>query len=48
MDSRTGSRYGHQLPAWSPKSTMHVLIYAVINSVLWLSVLAFVWPLLQR
>ena len=46
MDSRTGFRYSAQAPAL-PKSTMHALIYALINAALWLSILAFMWPLLQ-
>jgi hypothetical protein len=46
MESRTGFRYGEQAPAL-PKSTMHALIYVLVNAVLWLGVLAFTWPLLQ-
>ena len=48
MHSRTVLRSGEQPIARSPNSTMHGLIYAFVNSVLWGTILWFTWPLLQR
>jgi len=48
MNARIQSIYDHQSAAGRPGSTMHIVIYAIINAMLWGSVLAIAWPLLQR
>jgi len=48
MDSRLRSTYDRQPPTGRPNSTMNTVLYALINTMLWGSVLAVAWPLLQR